>query len=302
MNYSKLSARFWTGETGRAIRGDIEAQLVAVYLVTSPHSNMLGYYYLPITYISTDTGLTIEGASKALQRLCDEGFCVYDKGSEVVWVHEMAKLQVGESLEPKDKRVISIAREYESLPNNLFLEAFFDKYGEAYKMPLQRTFKAPSKPTTATASVTASTAVAATPAENRSQRASRDAGQKREGPTTATWLAYANAYQQRYGVDPTRNATVNAQIASFVRRVPAEEAPDIAAFYVRHNKAFYVGKKHSTGLMMQDAEGLRTEWLCGRQVTDTEARQADRTAATANAFAPLIAEAEERERLANAAK
>src|SRR4051812_9077273 len=75
--YSKITSRFWTGDTGRALRGDLAAQVVASYLITCAHANMLGFYALPVAYISTDTGIPIEGASKALQRLCDEGFCKY---------------------------------------------------------------------------------------------------------------------------------------------------------------------------------------------------------------------------------
>lgn len=152
--YSKVSSRFWTGDTGRALRGHPNAQVVAAYLITSPHANMLGFYYLPISYIATDTGIPIEGASEALQRLCDGHFCRYDKVAEVVWVFGMAKNQIGESLEPRDKRVISIRREYESIPNNQFLQDFFEEYGKAYhletartpKGPCQGACQAPSKP------------------------------------------------------------------------------------------------------------------------------------------------------------
>ncbi len=110
-----------------------------------------------------------------------------------------------------------------------------------------------------------------------------------------TWTAYAAAYRQRYGVDPVRNATVSAQLAAFVKRLGAEEAPQVAAFYVRHNGAFYVRNKHATGPMLKDAEGLRTEWATGRMVTNTEAQQQDRKQNTVNAFAPLLAEARARE-------
>lgn len=108
--------------------------------------------------------------------------------------------------------------------------------------------------------------------------------------TGQTWEAYRAAYQRRYGVEPTRNASVNAQLAKFINRVPLEDAPHIAAFYVTHNKSFYVGQKHPVGLLLKDAEGLRTEWLSGRTVTDTEARQADRTQATGNVFGRLLEE------------
>lgn len=85
---------------------------------------------------------------------------------------------------------------------------------------------------------------------------------------------------------------VNTHIAGFVARIGVTEAPAVAAFYVRHNKDFYVGKQHSTKFLVADAEGLRTEWANGRQMTTTEARQTDRTAATANVFNKLIEEAE----------
>lgn len=126
--------------------------------------------------------------------------------------------------------------------------------------------------------------------------AARPVPRREEAPTSSTWASYSTAYRERWGVEPTRNARVNGQLAHFVSRVPAEEAPEIAAFYVRHNRGLYVAAKHAVDLMLRDAEGLRTEWLSGRAVTDTEARQADRTQANGNAFASLITEAEKRER------
>ena len=58
--------------------------------------------------------------------------------------------------------------------------------------------------------------------------------------TAETWEAYSKAYFNRYGVEPTRNARVNGQLAQFCKRVPLEEAPAIAAFYLGHNNAFYI--------------------------------------------------------------
>ena len=81
-----------------------------------------------------------------------------------------------------------------------------------------------------------------------------------------------------------------------MRGLTPEEAPAIAAFYVRSNKALYVRDKHPVGWLLKDAETLRTEWATGRQGTDTEARQADRTQATGNVFTKLIQEAKDGER------
>lgn len=123
-----------------------------------------------------------------------------------------------------------------------------------------------------------------------------------EAPTVETWNAYATAYQHRWGVEPTRNKTVNGQLSQFITRVPAAEAPEIASFYVGSSRGLYVAAKHPTNLLLRDAEALRTEWLTGKQGTETEARQADRAQSTGNAFAPLIAEAAARERLPDASK
>ena len=134
-DYSKISPQFWVGNTGRQIRKlGVETQLVAMYLLTNPHCNMIGVYYLPIVYIAHETGLPIEGASKALQSLCDINFCQYDEHSEYVWVHEMAFFQIGGELDPKDKRVKGIAEAYSSLPNLPFLRDFYEKYYNAFHL------------------------------------------------------------------------------------------------------------------------------------------------------------------------
>jgi hypothetical protein len=110
--------------------------------------------------------------------------------------------------------------------------------------------------------------------------------------TGETWNAYAAAYEQRYGTAPVRNATVNAQMANFVKRLGAAEAPAVAAFYVSHNNRFYVQSMHSAGQMAKDAEKLRTEWATRTRMTAERAAQMDRTATNGDVFAKLIAEAQ----------
>lgn len=111
-----------------------------------------------------------------------------------------------------------------------------------------------------------------------------------ESETGPTWAAYAEAYRQRYGVDPVRNAKVNSQLGQFVKRVPAADAPAIAAFYVRHPRRQYVEKQHSVGLMLIDAEGLATQWRTNHQVTSAEAAQTDKTAAQGSQVQRLLRE------------
>lgn len=116
----------------------MEAQIVGLYLMTSPHANMLGLYWVPTVYIAHETGLGSEGASKGLRGCIEAGFCEYDDRTEVVWVFEMAKYQIAEELDPKDKRCIGVQNEYNALPDNPYLAAFFGKYGQDFNMTKRR--------------------------------------------------------------------------------------------------------------------------------------------------------------------
>ncbi len=156
-DYSKVSSSFWTGDTGRQLRGDSQAQVVALYLMTSPHANMIGVFHCPMIYIAHDTGSSLQGASKALLRLIEGGFCRYDEDAELVWVVEMAKFQVGESLKLADNRVKDVQKQFCAIGNSLIKQEFFDKYGENYHLtneapckPLASPLQAPLKPGTGT--------------------------------------------------------------------------------------------------------------------------------------------------------
>jgi hypothetical protein len=114
-------------------------------------------------------------------------------------------------------------------------------------------------------------------------------------PTAETWNAYANAYLDRYKTMPVRNMTVNSQLSGVVKRLGVEEAPLVAAWYVGSQNQFYVNAGHSVGMLLKDCEKLRTQWATGRQITVTQAMQADRTQTNLSAFAGMINEAKERE-------
>lgn len=116
----------------------------------------------------------------------------------------------------------------------------------------------------------------------------------------ATWKAYSEAYECRYGAKPVRNVQVNAKIKQFVQRIGYDESPDVAAFYVdRVSEAFVVRKMHDVGLLLASAEGYRTQWATGVAMTGTRARQTDQTQANGDvaeeAFAIVMKRRAERE-------
>ncbi|MBI5922427.1 MAG: hypothetical protein HY847_12405 [Betaproteobacteria bacterium] len=133
--YAKMFPQFWIGETGKKLHGDPEAQVLACYLISNPHANMIGLFYLPMIYLCHETGLTQEGASKALQRVCELGFCEYDEETETVWLVEAARFQIADRLRPNDKQTKGIANELSKFSKTRLAAAFAEKYKEAFHLP-----------------------------------------------------------------------------------------------------------------------------------------------------------------------
>ena len=174
-SYGNLWSTYWTGKTGRALRGDPNAQLLGCYLISSPHASMIGAYYLPVGFAAHETGLTTEQTTKALGKLEETGFAFYDHESEFVFVTEMGRCRVGkEVLNTRDKRWMAAANMYLRLPPAIKAR-FFARYGKAWELPependeedeehprgfegaskgLQRGIEGPSKPVSVSVSGT----------------------------------------------------------------------------------------------------------------------------------------------------
>jgi hypothetical protein len=131
-DYSVITPAFWIGETGKKLRGDGNAQLLAMYLMTSPHSTMTGVFHCPILYMAHETGIPIEGATKALARLLEVGFCEYEESSETVFVVRMASFQIADALKPNDNRIIGLKKEVAKMASALMRSRFLAIYSVAF--------------------------------------------------------------------------------------------------------------------------------------------------------------------------
>lgn len=178
--YGVVSPMFWIGETGRALRKNPNAQRVAIYLMTAPSSEMTGVFYCPLSSILNDVGVfeaplkplispsegalegvysPLEGVKQAILTLMKLDFCFYDFESEFVFVKEMARWQVGESLKEKDNRVVGLRKYVKSMPKPIAAR-FIERYNEDFKLGFDlenyaewykgkpSPSKAPSKPLT----------------------------------------------------------------------------------------------------------------------------------------------------------
>lgn len=129
--YGIVFPEFWTGKTGRALRGHgKDAQLLALYLATNRHANMIGLYRLLVDDIRHETGLGAKSLERGFKAVWAEDFARFDAESSYVWVLSMARfrlgLQPGDALNPEDKKVAGVNRIYHALDPNPFLGEFYD--------------------------------------------------------------------------------------------------------------------------------------------------------------------------------
>lgn len=144
--YATVVPTFWAAFRSRIVREcGTDAQtvlLLALYCISSPNSNMVGLYYLPLPTIAHETGLTLQQVTNALEHLKKLDFCLYNADREVIWVIKMAKFQIGEALSAGDKRCAMVRKELLRLGENEFTQQFIGLYSVNYHLNID----APSKP------------------------------------------------------------------------------------------------------------------------------------------------------------
>jgi hypothetical protein len=82
--YSKVFVKIWHSKDFRTLSE--EGKMLFLYLLTSPHRNMGGLYYLPLPYLCYDVGLDEERVSKAFEELADKDMALYDYDTQVVLI------------------------------------------------------------------------------------------------------------------------------------------------------------------------------------------------------------------------
>jgi hypothetical protein len=290
--YGKIHSSFWTSKDIRDMGED--GRTLAAYLLTSPHSNMLGCFRVPVAYIAEDLGWGSERVKEGFSILFEKGFATFDEGSNWVVIHKFLKWN-----QPENPNVVRAAEKlFAQIPGSSGVKSILawaiaefeprfsvDKLSEIkpFANPFDRSPKAYPKPEPEPEPEP----------EREPEPEPVRAAQKRAAtvPETAgLWAAYAMSYRKRYGAEPVRNAKVNGQLSQVIKRLGSDEAPWVAAWYVASNNRFYVQKRHSVDCLLADAEGLRTEWATNTRVTETKAREADRLQSTGDMWARIIEE------------
>lgn len=134
-DFCKFSPDFWSGLLAEQLKQlGRDAMLLATYLQTNRHSNMLGAYYLPVAYMSHDTGIPLNDIQELLLALGKINFSYYDTQHAYVWVVELGFIQTGGPLKALDKRVVQLRKQYQTLPGVFYLSSFYEKYQSAYHL------------------------------------------------------------------------------------------------------------------------------------------------------------------------
>lgn len=133
-DYGQVSPTFWTRGSGKKLRGNPIAQLVAIYLCTAPGANAIGLYYLPRVVIAHDTGIPIAQIDAALAAIETAGFAFYDAAVDLVYVPNGAEYQIGDALSAGDRRRPLVLRELKRAGSHRFAGMFREQYGDAYNL------------------------------------------------------------------------------------------------------------------------------------------------------------------------
>ena len=133
--FGKVSPRFWVAGSGRRMRGNSDAQFLALYLMTCPSSSMSGLFTLSLPAMCHELGLPEKRVRAALEALHDEDVAHFDEAADLVWVPNMIRYQVGERLEQRDNRVPALIRELAPFRGHPFLTELIQRSQGAFCIP-----------------------------------------------------------------------------------------------------------------------------------------------------------------------
>lgn len=78
-DYGSVHTCFWSNPDIQELSS--EAKLLALYLLTGPHTNMLGCFRLPVGYVAEDLKWSAETVSKRFAELFQKGFVTRDEAT-----------------------------------------------------------------------------------------------------------------------------------------------------------------------------------------------------------------------------
>lgn len=131
--YTRIESRFWPDEKMKPKSGD--AKLLMLYFLTSPHRNLIGFYYLPVPYICFDLGWSEKRLQQPFGELLGDCRVWYDHDAHVILIPNYLKHNPLEN----PNQVKSATEKLDELPDTPLLFEFekaLQKYGKPSYEPL----------------------------------------------------------------------------------------------------------------------------------------------------------------------
>lgn len=149
--YTRVESRFWQDEKMRTVSDD--ARYLMLYLLTSPHRNIMGFYFLPSPYACFDLGWNEERFKKALQELLQTGGVAYDETTHMMLIKNYLKHNPLEN----PNQVKSAIEKLNEMPQTHLFQIFLsiiEQFNKPFMKPLiERLQERLGKPVTVTGTV-----------------------------------------------------------------------------------------------------------------------------------------------------
>ncbi len=254
--YGKVAILFWQRGSGKRLRGDTEAQVIALYLVSCAYSHSVGLYYMGLPSLAHDVGIPLEGAKKALRRVCAAGFAKYDEANELVWVPNLAEIEIGNSLKPGDKRKGFVQDTAAGFRNHPFAVEFFDLYGARFGLEEPKALRSPFEGVVQLLWDPFEANSKAIQVQDQKQEETTPKTQKRKTPSApaappagysqvvACWFEH---YEKRYGQKPKWGKRPGAQLKQLLDEYTADELCDLIPYFFAWKRAEVIDAGHSFG-------------------------------------------------------
>jgi uncharacterized phage protein (TIGR02220 family) len=133
--YVRVATKFWTDE--KTIDLEPEVKLLYLYILTSPHSNMAGYYRLPKAYIKADLQLLDKQLNKGFAKLLEKGLIKYCNKSCVILIPNYYKYNSIQNV----NQAKGAANRTGELPKNMLVEDYkqvINTYADSYQKELYK--------------------------------------------------------------------------------------------------------------------------------------------------------------------
>jgi hypothetical protein len=152
-SFGMLSQAMWTRGSGKRLRGNHPAQLLACYLTSCTAANLSGVYAITKETMASELGMKPDVVERSLEALRDKGFAHYDHAAEVVWIINLVQVESGGTLAVGDRRRQGILNALASVGDHPFATAFKRHYATLLRYPIDTVSVRPGASPTDTPSI-----------------------------------------------------------------------------------------------------------------------------------------------------